>query len=89
LRDKNAKSQHERFFWQLGNQWAVREGDWKLVVNAQDTDRSKLQGDDKVFLSNLAQDVSERRNQAKANPQIVERLTKLHEAWAAEVGAKK
>ena len=89
LRDADAKTQHERFFWQLGDQWAVREGDWKLVVNANDTDRSKVQADEQVFLSNLAEDVSERNNQASKNPAIVERLTKLHEAWAAEVGASK
>jgi arylsulfatase A-like enzyme len=89
LKDKNAKTQHQRFFWQLGDQWAVREGDWKLVVNANDTDRSKVKGDEKVFLSNLAEDVSERRNQAGKRPDIVGRLTKLHDAWAAEVGAKR
>ena len=89
LRDAKAKTQHERFFWQLGDQWAVREGDWKLVVNANDTDRSKVEGDEKVFLSNLAGDASERHNQASQNPAIVEKLTKLHEAWAAEVGASK
>ena len=87
LQDTNAKTRHERFFWQLGEQWAVREGDWKLVVNANDTDRSKVEGDEKVFLSNLARDVSERNNVAKENPEIVERLTELYEEWAAEVGA--
>ena len=37
----------------------------------------------------LAQDVSERNNLAGAHPEIVERLTKLHLDWAAEVGAGK
>ena len=37
----------------------------------------------------LLEDVSERNNQASKNPAIVERLTKLHEAWAAEVGPSK
>ena len=89
LRDEAAKTQHQRFFWQLGEQWAVREGDWKLVVNANDTDRSKVEGPDRVFLSNLARDASERDNIAGEHPEVVERLTKLHEDWAAEVGAGK
>ena len=76
-------------WWKLGDQWAVREGDWKLVVNANDTDRSKVEGDDKVFLSNLGRDVSERNNLAAKHRDVVEKLTKLHESWAAEVGAGK
>lgn len=85
LEDADAPSQHDTFHWQQKNQWAVREGDWKLVVNALDTDRSPVEGDEKVFLSNLSKDASERLNVAADNPDIVKRLTKLHDAWVKDV----
>jgi len=87
LKDSNAPATHDRFFWQLGKQWAVRDGEWKLIVNANDTDRSKVTGADRIFLANLGQDIAERTNLASENPAIVKRLTSLHEQWAVEVGA--
>ncbi len=83
LRDPNAPSAHEVFYWQLGDQWAVRDGDWKLVVNGRDTDRTPLEGAAKTMLSNLAQDPTERRTLSKEHPDVVKRLTRLHETWAA------
>jgi hypothetical protein len=74
------------FHWQQRDQWAVREGDWKLVVNGLDTDRSPLEGAEKIFLSNLAQDASERVNIAGSHPEVVKRLTSLHNQFVAEVG---
>ena len=60
--------------------WAVRDGDWKLIGN----DRSK-----KMTLHNLSDDDPEKKNWAGENPAIVERLKKLHDAWAKEVAPKK
>ncbi|HOD82429.1 MAG: Arylsulfatase [Planctomycetes bacterium ADurb.Bin126] len=89
LKSASADSPHRVMHWQLGNQWAVREGDWKLVANAQDplgADRpADLPKPDKIFLSNLAQDVTETKNQAAENGEIVKRLTRLHEHWAKDV----
>ncbi|MBI1358223.1 MAG: sulfatase-like hydrolase/transferase [Acidobacteria bacterium] len=87
VKDKQAASQHQAFHWQQGDQWAVREGDWKLVVNARDTDRTPVEGADKTFLSNMAQDATERRNIASDHPDVVERLTKLHEVWQRDANA--
>ncbi len=88
LKSKGEVSPHKVVHWQLGKQWAVREGDWKLVVNGNDTSDKKLKYGklDAVFLSNLALDVTETKNLAAQNPEIVQRLTKLHEEW--EVGLK-
>mgnify|MGYP000225398850 CR=1 FL=1 len=80
-----ARSPHDVFHWQLDDQWAVREGDWKLVVNGRDSDRLPLKGDDKTFLSNMAADVTERKNIAKNHPDIVDRLTKRHVEWVEQV----
>jgi len=85
LTDKDAPSQHGVFHWQQRDQWAVRDGDWKLVVNARDTDRSPVEGDEKIFLSDMAKDPTERRNIASEHPDVVERLTALHEAWVREL----
>ncbi len=88
LKSSERPSPHETFHWQLHNQWAVREGDWKLVANASDTDhRIKVEGDEKLFLSNMATDVTERNNLSKKHPEIVNHLTNLHEEWAKDVGA--
>ena len=46
IEDPNAPSQHEALYWQLGDQWAVRAAEWKLVVNARDTDRSLVEGEE-------------------------------------------
>jgi arylsulfatase A-like enzyme len=86
IESAEAETQHEIFHWQQGDQWAVREGTWKLVLNAKDTDhRKNLEGDDKVFLSDLSVDVTETRNVAKDHPDVVARLTEAHEEWEKEV----
>lgn len=86
IKDAQAPSQHDEFYWQLGKQWAVREGDWKLVMNGNDTDRSPLKGEEKTMLSNMAEDPTERKTLAGEHPDIVERLRAKHAAWAKAVG---
>ena len=86
LKSATATASHEQFHWQLGDQWAVRQGDWKLAYHARDTERGKrLTGNDKLFLSNMARDATERNNIAAEHPDVVKRLQALHDAWAAEV----
>jgi arylsulfatase A-like enzyme len=85
LHSEQAPSPHEVFHWQLQDQWAVREGPWKLVVNGLDTDhRVRLEGEDKVFLSHLDRDATETKNLAREHTEVVDRLTRLHEEWAKE-----
>lgn len=81
-----APAPHKELHWMMNNQWAVREGDWKLIANPTDSSKkAPLTADDKLFLANLAADPGEMKNLAKANPQVVQRLQKLHQEWAAEV----
>ncbi len=83
LNSSKAKAPRKVLHWKLGQQWAIREGDWKLVVNPSPTNRGvKIRPQDRIFLSNLANDPGERNNVAKANPEVVRRLTQLHQAWA-------
>ena len=65
------------FFWCSGSQegwWAVRSGDWKLVGDKA-----------RVGLFDLSKDVSEQNDLAKTMPETVAELTKLHDAWLAEM----
>jgi arylsulfatase A-like enzyme len=66
-------------------QWAVRQGDWKLIANVQAAlDPNLTAADKQFFLSNLATDISEKTNHAAEHPEIVERLRKLHDEWFAK-----
>lgn len=81
IRSASAPSPHDVLRWKIGNQWAVREGQWKLLHNpndAADTAANKLSKTDKEwFLANLDTDIGERTNLAPQHPEIVEKLRKL------------
>lgn len=86
LESEREASPHKVLHWQWDKQWAVREGDWKLVVNGPETAYKKEKTKaEKIFLSDLRDDVSETINAAKQFPGVVERLTLLHSEWAKEV----
>jgi arylsulfatase A-like enzyme len=88
IRSADAPTPHKVLHWQVGAgkqpQWAVREGDWKLISNLQSAYGDTLSPEDKrLFLSNLATDITEKTNLARQHPEIVERLKKLHADWLA------
>lgn len=88
---EDAASPHDEIFWQLGGnkkpQLALRSGDWKLLINAQDrSSKGELSAADRVsFLCNLKDDPSESKNVANAHPEIVSKLTKrieeIRQGW--------
>lgn len=89
IRSAKAPSPHQVLHWMVGGgkkpQWAVREGDWKLIGNVQSSPDPALDaGDRSLFLSNLAADISERTNRAGQHPDVVERLSRLHTEWIAK-----
>ena len=67
---------HETMFWRFGPQWAVRSGDWKLVVSKG--------GSGKPELYDLAADVGEKNDLAASEPARVAELQKLYETWNAQ-----
>jgi arylsulfatase A-like enzyme len=90
IRSSEAESPHKQFHWQSGGgrnpQWAVRDGDWKLIGNPRDTSNKAAVGnDDRRFLVNLGEDATEMKNLAAGHPDIVEKLEKLHDTWVKEV----
>ena len=86
-----ALSRHQVLYFQWEDQWAVREGKWKLIVKGRDTTGKfsshpqKEETMESPYLANLEEDEPELNNHAKEYPEIVERLTSLHNTWAAEV----
>ncbi len=85
IRSAEAKSPHKVFHWQRGRQWAVRDGNWKLIVNAERTVRGPVGEDERIFLSDFSKETSERHNLAEEHGGVVQRLTELHEKWTDEV----
>ncbi len=86
----DAQSPHEVFYWQLGAgknaQWVVRQGDWKLLGNPRDrSDKAPITKDDKLFLVNLGEDISEMTNIAKDHPDVVARLKKIRDEYVNDI----
>lgn len=64
-------------YWKSGSNWAVREGNLKLVSGNKD------QAGDNASLFDLAADVGETKDLANERPEAVKHLLSLYRAWAA------
>ena len=92
LKGEKSEPPHDALYWRLGQQTAVRRGDWKLVRYDQTADlagaTSDAQSEAKVTqprLYNLAQDVGEGKDLAADHPEKVKELQGLWNSWAAEL----
>ena len=74
LKDEKSGAPHEILFWKNGEQGAVRQGDWKLLIS---------QWEPKVQLFNLADDIGEKRDLGGEKPELRERLHKAWLDWSA------
>ncbi len=72
----NAARPHESLYWRFGEQWAVRHGDFKLVVSKG--------GSGKPELYDLAKDVGESKDLAESQPEKVKELLALYKTWDDE-----
>ena len=81
----------DTLFWKSNNQRAIREGNWKLVVNgithSVDPVDGKianraLSGEDALFLSDLAKDPGESKNLRRQHPEVLDRLLTKLSQWA-------
>lgn len=77
--ERAAGGPHEALFWRMGNQWAVRKGDWKLVSQA----RQNARRPGEVRLYNLREDIGETNDLAAAMPRKVAELRAAYDAWNA------
>lgn len=76
LKGENAEPPHATLYWRFGEQWAVRHGDWKLVVSKG--------GSGTPELYNLKDDIGEAKDLAAEQPEKVAELQKLWDAWSKE-----
>ncbi len=67
---------HETLYWRYGEQWAVRHGDYKLVVSKG--------GSGSPELYNLVADIGESNDLATKEPGKAAELQKLYDRWSAE-----
>jgi arylsulfatase A len=78
VKSASEPSAHKDFVWHLSKHWAIRQGDWKLLLDPVDTGKTRhgppLPEKDKIFLVNLKKDPSETTNVAKQHPDIVKKL---------------
>ena len=65
---------HATLFWSNGPNVAVRKGHWKLVKSY-----------DSVWLFDLSQDLGEKNNLAKTNPEIVDQLEQELQQWKSQM----
>lgn len=75
LEGKSAAAPHAALYWRFGVQYAVRQGDWKLV---------KPHIDSAPLLFNLAKDIGEQNDLTAAEPARAKELQALWDAWNAK-----
>jgi arylsulfatase A-like enzyme len=73
---KNAGRPHEVLYWRFGPQWAIRKGDWKLVVSRFDNNQPRL--------INLAEDIAEANDLMAKHPDKAKELEADWKKWNAE-----
>jgi arylsulfatase A-like enzyme len=67
---------HDALYWRFGEQWAVRQGDWKLVASRADAFEPQL--------FNLADDKQEVHNLIAERPEKADELKAAWNSWNAD-----
>jgi arylsulfatase A-like enzyme len=87
LKGEAAAAPHKELYWRLGEQWAVRQGDWKLVRYDQALDTPGVRSVASSVtvtpprLYNLAQDPGESQNLAADRSDKVTELFSVWKTW--------
>lgn len=72
------KLEDRNLFWVFGNKMAMRDGNWKLVVN-------QTEGKESIELFNLKNDVSEKQDMSENEPERVKNMLFKLDNWKDEV----
>lgn len=72
--DKGDARPHDVLYWRRDNDYAIRQGDWKLQWN-------DASGSMSIKLFNLADDPGEYKDLAAAEPERAQRMQNLFDAW--------
>ena len=79
---------HEALFWRLGEQFAIRKGDWKLVKYSQEfAAEEPASGLSPVRLYDLGRDIGESNDLAASRPDIVRQLQSQWDGWSQSMAA--
>ena len=78
IHSKNKQSKYEAIHWQFGSNWAVLQGEWKLIGH-----KYKIK-----TLGNLREPNPESKNYLKERQVLANQLFALHQNWAKEVLGK-
>lgn len=76
LKGEVHEAPHKELYWRFGPEWAIRQGDWKLVASEKAT---------VPMLVNLKDDISETKDLSGAEPAKVQALTAAYKRWASEL----
>ena len=94
LSGKKTKPNSDRILhWDLGFQWSLRSGKWKLLVTEDNEKAANLEKKEALYVAkgvhlyNLVEDPSETQNVAAQYPEIVQQLQRQHDEWRIEVDA--
>ena len=77
------KTPHEEIYWEMEMQTAIRQGNYKLVLDGQLIEGEPPQ--DPVFLSDLSVDPSETTNLAGQMPELTAQLKEKALAWRSRL----
>lgn len=80
LAGKNDQAPHKALFWRLGEQMAVRQGDWKLVKYDPVADGGE-KGATAPQLYNLVDDIGEKKNLISEQPEKAKELQAAWDEW--------
>jgi arylsulfatase A-like enzyme len=72
---QNRERPHQTLFWRADHIWAMRDGDYKLILSTRDG---------WAELHNLITDQSEEINLKEQMPELYEKLREEHERWQKE-----
>lgn len=67
---------HDELYWRADHIWAMRKGDYKMIMSNRDG---------WLELYNLKEDKSEQFDLRKQQPEMVQQLINLHQAWQTEL----
>ncbi len=85
LSGKESGRPHEALYWRLGENMAIRKGDWKLVRTwegpLKEANSSTFNDLSTAELYNLAEDIGETKNLAAAHPAKVRELAADWQRW--------
>lgn len=83
LENKTQTQPHEALYWRMGEQAAIRKGDWKLVKYDRAAEGEKGLSPFKLY--DLAKDLGETKDLAGEKPEIARDLESAWKKWEAQM----